>query len=109
MESPIAWSLASLALNLGARHMYDNISPMQERVFASPMFQQLVMFSMFFLSSRDALTSVMLTLLFSIIMFGVMNERSRLNVIAHGHLPPQLVRTYTAKWQQRTEKSSFTS
>lgn len=82
----LAVALASLVLNLGARHLPASLSPRLQMITSSKGMRMLVVFALFFLSTRDPMLSVALASLFFVLVSTVLHEDSKFSVL------PTLVR-----------------
>jgi hypothetical protein len=85
-----------LMLNVGSRYIMADIGGFLEKVLAHDLVKKLVLFCMFFVATRNAVTSLVLTVVFSIIIYGFFNEKSRYSLIPNDDLiKRQLSQYYT--------------
>lgn len=74
-------ALASLVLNLGARHLPGGLSPRMQMLTTSRSMRMLVVCAMFYLSTRDVMLSVALAFMFFMVVSTLLNEHSGYSVI----------------------------
>lgn len=74
-------ALASLLLNLGARHLPGGLSPRLQSLTASQGMRMAAVWAMFYLSTRDIMLSIALTFIFFVIVSTILNEDSRYTLI----------------------------
>lgn len=75
------WGLAMVTMNIGSRFVLGDISQLQERFFMNMVVKKLVMFCMFFIATRDVMTSIILVFFFSVTIFGIFNEKNKFSVV----------------------------
>jgi hypothetical protein len=75
--SKLAWGAAALCVNLGARYLMQDVTPLQERIMTHFVFKRLVLFCIVFLTTRDLLMSAAITALFWILVDHLLNDSSR--------------------------------
>lgn len=73
--------VAILIMNMGSRFVIMDIGKMHERLLSNEIFKKVVIFCMFFVATRDIMTSVILTFAFIVLLDGLLNEKSRFNLI----------------------------
>jgi hypothetical protein len=67
-------ALAVFMLNIGARHIPNQLGNTHSRMIESDMIQRFILFSLFFVSTRDIVIALTLTLLFSFFIFGFLHD-----------------------------------
>lgn len=73
--------VAILIMNMGSRFVIMDIGKMHEKLLSNEIFKKVVIFCMFFVATRDIMTSVILTFAFIVLLDGLLNEKSRFNLI----------------------------
>lgn len=90
--SPVAWGLAALAVNLGARFVQlDYLTPDQAAVLARPVIKRFVVVCMVFLVTRNLMLSFAITAALAVMAEGLLRPGSRLCVLPRvlgGCAPP---------------------
>jgi hypothetical protein len=85
--SPDVLSIASAFLaQVGARHLIFNFSDIQKRLISHPVTQALIMFGMFYLSTRRILFALGLLMVYYLFLFVLANEKHPMNVIPRSWL-----------------------
>lgn len=72
--------LAMIAMNFGSRFLLGDLSKLQEEVLKTNIFKTMILFCIFFVSTRDLLVSLMLTFAFQFVIFGIFNENKPFNI-----------------------------
>lgn len=67
-----------LLLNLGGRHLSGGLTPEQDKFFQHPLFRSLLFFVVFFVATRNILTSLWMSLLIVLCINFLFNEHSSL-------------------------------
>ena len=75
--------VAMIVMNLGSRFVIADISKAQESLINNEVFKKLVVFCIFFISTRDILVACMLAFAFNLIVYGMFNEHKRYNIVKH--------------------------
>ena len=70
-----------LMLNLGAKYIANDLGEIQTKFFDTDLAKRFVLFSLFFMGTRDVVMALTLTLAFSIIVFGFLNDNSSLTLV----------------------------
>lgn len=70
-----------LIMNIGTKHVVADISPNLEEIIKSTLFKQIILFCMFFVATRDIMSSIILTFAFNVIIKGLLNEKSKYSLI----------------------------
>ena len=70
-----------LIMNIGTKHIIADISPNLEELIKSPLFKQVILFCMFFVATRDIMSSIILTFAFNIVIKGLLNEKSKYSLL----------------------------
>lgn len=74
-------AVASLVVNLGARHLPGGLSPQLQALTTSNGMRMLVVCAMFYLSTRDGMLSIALAFVFFVAISTVLNERSGYSIM----------------------------
>lgn len=68
-------------LNIAARNIYLELSPQQIRLLEHDVVKRFILFSLFFVGTRDIVAALALTLIFSIFVLGFLHQDSKLNFV----------------------------
>lgn len=69
--------VAMLIMNMGSRHLLADISPNMESLMKTQLFKKVILFCIVFVATRDIITSLILTFAFSVVVNGILNEKSK--------------------------------
>ncbi len=92
----ILWGITMLMLNLGSRYVVADISKLQEKILMNEIVKKLIIFSMFFVATRDILTSFLLCVLYIIIIDGIFHENRKYSFINQNSNNNNIYDTYIA-------------
>lgn len=82
IENPDVLGVAAAFLTqVGARHLVFNFSAVQQKIITHPVSQAIIMFGMFYLSTRRLLFAVVLLVVYYLLIFVLINEKHPLNMI----------------------------
>ena len=70
-----------IIMNFGSRFVIGDMTAAHEAIYSSPGFKKIVLFCMFFVGTRDVITSAMLAFAFSIVVDVLLNEKRRFNLV----------------------------
>ncbi len=77
----VIWGLTMLLMNLGARYIAADLGKSHEKIFSSQFVKKLIIFSLFFVATRDILLSFLLSILYVIIIDGILHENSKFCIV----------------------------
>jgi len=75
------FSVAMLVTNIGSRFVIMDINKTHEKLLMHEVIRKIVIFCMFFVGTRDIMTSIILTFAFIVFIDGLLNEKSRFNIV----------------------------
>ena len=94
--SPDVLSIASAFLaQVGARHLVFNFSDIQKKLITHPVAQSIILFGMFYLSTRRIIFAIGLLLVYYMFLFVLANEKHPLNIIPRSWLAQEGLFSYT--------------
>lgn len=67
-----------LLLNLGGRHLASGLTPEQDKFFQQPWFRRLLIFVVFFIGTRNVISSIFMSLIFILLVGYLFNDSSSL-------------------------------
>ena len=65
-----------ILLNLGGRHLATGLTPEQDKFFQHPWFRRILIFVIFFVGTRNVLTSLFMSILINLILGYLLNDHS---------------------------------
>lgn len=74
-QNKIMWGVSMLLLNIGSRYVIADLGKSHEYILTSQIVKKLVIMSMFFVATRDLLTSFLLTIAYVLIIDGVLHDK----------------------------------
>ena len=75
------WGCSMLFLNIGSRYLVADIGKFNEKLLSQDLAKKFILFCLFFMATRDFLTSIILTIASSILIYGLLNEQSRYSLV----------------------------
>jgi hypothetical protein len=89
---------AMLIMNMGSRFVIMDIGKAHEALLTSPVVKKVVVFCMFFVATRDIMVAAILSFAFSVVVNGLLHEKSRFSLIPKSMLRKlQSTNTATAR------------
>lgn len=80
-NNKILWGITMLLLNVGSKHIVADLGISQENLLKNEIIKKVIVFSMFFVATRDIIISFVLTALYIILIDGIFHENRRFSVI----------------------------
>lgn len=80
-QSKVMWGVSMLLLNFGARYVMSDLGKVHELLLSSEIMKKVVVLSMFFVATRDLLTSFLLTVAYVIIVDGMLHEKRKICIL----------------------------
>lgn len=80
-DNKYAWGVALLLLNIGSRFLATDLGKFHEAILSNDLVKRFVLFSLFFVATRDVVIALTLTLIFSVIVYGFLHEKSRFSLV----------------------------
>ena len=73
--------IAMILFNIGSKYLVIDISKTQEQFFKHVIIRRLTLFCIFFVATRDLVTSFILTAAFVVMVFGIFNDESKFSIV----------------------------
>lgn len=80
-SSKLLVGICMIIFNIGSKYILIDISKSQERLLKNKVARRLTLFCIFFVATRDMVTSLVLTGSFVILALNMFNEDSRYNIM----------------------------
>lgn len=74
-QNKVMWGVSMLLLNIGSRYVVADLGKSHEYILSNQIVKKLVVMSMFFVATRDVLTSFLLTVSYILIVDGILHEK----------------------------------
>lgn len=75
------WGVTMLMLNIGSRYVVADLGKFHESVLSNEYVKKLIVFSMFFVATRDVLTAFLLTVLYILLIDGIFHEKRKFCIV----------------------------
>jgi putative Mn2+ efflux pump MntP len=66
-----------IIVNIGARYIIEELNPEQKKYLNSKFFRRIIIFSAFFVATRDILSSITLTIIFVLFISELFNNENK--------------------------------
>jgi hypothetical protein len=80
-NSKIFWGVSMILLNMGSRYIIGDLGKTHEKILTSEIFKKIILLSMFFVATRDVITSFLLTVVYVIVIDGLLHEKNNFYII----------------------------
>lgn len=77
----VVWGVTMLLLNMGSRFVAADLGKFHESVLSNEYVKKIIVFSMFFVATRDILTSFLLTVLYVLVIDGLLHEKRKFCIL----------------------------
>lgn len=69
------WGVTMLLLNFGSKYIIGDLGKIHEKILSSEIVKKLIIFSLFFVATRDIIIAFVLTILYILIIDGILHEK----------------------------------
>jgi hypothetical protein len=80
-NNKILWGVTMLLLNVGSRYVVADLGKFHESILSNEYVKKIILFSMFFVATRDILTAFILTILYLFIVDGLLHEKRKFCIV----------------------------
>jgi hypothetical protein len=80
-DSKIFLGITMLVLNIGSKYIIAEIGDFHARLLDNDLVKRFILFSLFFVATHDVVLALMLTFVFSCIVYGFFHEKSRYSFV----------------------------
>lgn len=80
-NNKIVWGLTMLLLNVGAKYVMADLGKIHETLLANEIAKKIIVFSMFFVATRDIISAFVLTVLYVLIVDGIFHESRKYSIV----------------------------
>jgi hypothetical protein len=80
-NNKIVWGVTMLLLNFGSRFIIADLGKFHESLLTNEFFKKIILFSMFFVATRDIITAFLLTLLYIFVIDGLLHEKRKFCIV----------------------------
>lgn len=80
-NSKVLWGVTMLMLNFGSRFVVADLGKFHESILATEFVKKVIVFSMFFVATRDVLTAFILTIMYIFLIDGILHEKRKYCIV----------------------------
>jgi hypothetical protein len=80
-NNKLVWGVTMLLLNVGSRFVVGDLGKFHELVLSNEYVKKIIVFSMFFVATRDIIASFLLTVLYVVIVDGLLHEKRKFCIL----------------------------
>lgn len=80
-NNKILWGVTMLMLNFGSRFVVADLGKFHEYILTNNIVKKLIVFSMFFVATRDIITAFLLTLIYIFVIDGLLHEKRKFCIV----------------------------
>ena len=80
-QNKVLWGVSMLLLNLGSRYVIADLGKSHDYILSSHIVKKIVVLAMFFVATRDLLTSFLLTISYILIVDGILHDKRPYNLL----------------------------
>lgn len=81
------WGVTMLLLNFGSRYVIGDLGKFHEQVLGNEIVKKIITFSLFFVATRDIIIAFVMTILYVIIIDGVLHEKRNFCILPKNYVP----------------------
>ncbi len=115
-QNKIMWGMSMLLLQLGARYVIADLGKSHELLLSNEISKKIIVFAMFFVATRDVLTSFILTVAYIIIIDGMLHEKRKYSILPQSLKDASVIskddyikaKTITDKYEKNNLKTNDT-
>ena len=90
-NNKIVWGVTILLLNVGSRYIVADLGKFHESILTNEYVKKIILFSMFFVATRDILTAFLLTILYIFVIDGLLHEKRKFCIVPNKYKTFQTV------------------
>jgi hypothetical protein len=80
-NNKIMWGITMLLLNIGGKYIIADLGKFHEQILGNEYVKKVILFSLFFVATRDILIAFLLTILYTLIVNGILNEKQKFSIV----------------------------
>ena len=81
------WAFCLILINLGARNIILDIGEFNTNILNNDVVKKFILFSLFFVGTKDILVALFMTLIFSIVVLGAFHKDSKFSLVRENKNP----------------------
>lgn len=80
-NNKVLWGVTMVLMNIGSRYVIADLGKVHDSLLATEFVKKLIIFSIFFVATRDILIAFMLTISYIFIIDGILHEKRRFCIV----------------------------
>lgn len=80
------WGVTMLLLNFGSRFIISDLGKIHEQILANEIVKKIITFSLFFVATRDIIIAFILTVLYIVIIDGILHEKRKFCMVPQKYI-----------------------
>lgn len=80
-NNKLFWGITMVLMNIGSRYVVTDLGKIHERILTNELVKKVIIFSMFFVATRDILTAFMLTVSYTFVVDGLLHEKRKFCIV----------------------------
>lgn len=81
-DNKIMWGISMIMLNMGSKYVIGDLGKNHEKIMNNEWVKKIILLFMFFMATRDIVTSFMLAVLYIIIVDGMLHEKRNFSLFS---------------------------
>ena len=90
-NNKVVWGVTMLLLNVGSRYIVADLGKFHESILTNEYVKKIILFSMFFVATRDIITAFLLTILYIFVIDGLLHEKRKFCIVPNKYKTSQIV------------------
>jgi hypothetical protein len=103
-NNKIVWGLTMLLMNFGSRYIVGDLGKAHDAILSNQIVKKLIVFSLFFVATRDVLTAFLLTIVYIVVIDGILHEKSKFCIV-----PRKVIKTEGEEGGEQTNAAGIGS
>jgi hypothetical protein len=87
--------VSMIVINIGSKYIIQDMSDLHTKAMSSAIFKQFVLICIFFTATRDIMTAIILTGVFSILFYGLLDDKKKINLWHSSFVPGKFIKAET--------------
>lgn len=80
-NNKVLWGVTMVLMNIGSRYVIADLGKIHDSLLATEFVKKIIIFSIFFVATRDILIAFMLTISYIFIIDGILHEKRRFCIV----------------------------
>lgn len=85
-DNKLMWGVSMIMLNMGSKYVLGDLGTTHERLMNNEWVKKIILMFMFFMATRDIIISFILTVLYVIIVDGILHEKRKFSLFSKDDL-----------------------